>query len=292
MSQGEKAVEALAWLAPVYDALGLFWEPMFLRRASLALGLLTLVTAGAGVLVVNLRLAYFAEAVGHTVLAGLALALVFSWPEKPAVLGVGAVAGLGVVGLTRHSRLAADTAIGLVFSGLIALSLALVSRHSGAARGLSRLILGDILTVTDEEILVLAGLALVTVIFLALFFNHLALESLSPTLARTRRPLLSRFLPYLFGLWLALTATVAVWSVGLLLVTALLVAPAAAGRAAASSARGMFWAAQAAAAASGQIGLYISTRPGLNTATGATVVLTAVFIFILVQAGASSSRRG
>jgi len=123
-----------------------------------------------------------------------------------------------------------------MFSGVIALSLALVSRHSGAARGLSRFILGDILTVTDEEILALAGLALVTVIFLALFFNHLILESLSPTLARTRRPGLSRFLPYLFGLWLALTATVAVWSVGLLLVTALLVAPAAAGRAAAGQA--------------------------------------------------------
>jgi ABC-type Mn2+/Zn2+ transport system permease subunit len=45
----------------------------------------------------------------------------------------------------------------------------------------------------------------------------------------------------------------------------------------------MFWVAQATAAVSGQLGLYISTRPGINTATGATVVLTAVFIFILLQ---------
>jgi ABC-type Mn2+/Zn2+ transport system permease subunit len=45
----------------------------------------------------------------------------------------------------------------------------------------------------------------------------------------------------------------------------------------------MFWAAQVSAAVSGQLGLYVSTRPDLNTATGATVVLTAVFIFILVQ---------
>ena len=277
-------MESLPLLAPVYDFLGLFWEPMFLRRASLALGFLTLIAAGAGVLVVNLRLAYFADAVGHTVFAGLALALIFGWPEKPAVLAVGGAVGVGVIHLTRHSRLAADTAIGLVFSGVIALSLALVSRHSGAARGLSRFILGDILTVTDAEILALAGLALVTAVFLALFFNHLTLESLSPTLARARRPLLSRFLPYLFGLWLALTATVAVWSVGLLLVTALLVAPAAAGRTAASSAGGMFWTAQAVAAVSGQAGLYISTRPGINTAAGATVVLTAVIIFIFIRA--------
>ena len=277
--------------APVYEFLGLFWEPMFLRRASLALGLLTLAAAGAGVLVVNLRLAYFADAAGHTVFAGLALALILNWPEKPVVLGVGAAAGVGVVYLTRHSRLKADTAVGLVFSGVIALSLALVSRHSGAARGLSRFILGDILTVTDAEILALAGLALVSALFLTLFFNHLTLESLSPTLARTRRPRLSRFLPYLFGFWLALTATVAVWSVGLLLVTALMVAPAAAGRAAASSAGGMFWVAQAVAAASGQLGLYISTRPEVNTATGATVVLTAVLFFILLQVLARAAPR-
>ena len=277
-------MEPLALLVPVYDFLGLFWEPMFLRRASLALGLLTLVAAGAGVLVVNLRLAYFADAVGHTVFSGLALALIWNWPEKPAMLGAGAALGLGVVYLTRHSRLTADTAIGLVFSGVVALSLALVSRHSGAVRGLSRFILGDILTVTDGEILALAGLGLVSLVFLALFFNHLTLESLSPTLARTRRPQRGRFLPYLFGFWLALTVTVAVWSVGLLLVTALLVAPAAAGRAAASSAGGMFWTALVVAAVSGQAGLYVSTRPGVNTAAGATVVLTAVLIFILIQA--------
>ncbi|MDR2724888.1 MAG: metal ABC transporter permease, partial [Candidatus Adiutrix sp.] len=229
-------------------------------------------------------LAYFADAAGHTIFAGLALALILGWPEKPVAPGTGAALGLGVISLTRHSRPAPDTAIGLVFSGVIALSLALVSRHSGAARGLSRFILGDILTVTDGEILALAGLALASLVFLALFFNHLTLESLSPTLARLRRPLLSRFLPYLFGAWLALTVTVAVWSVGLLLVTALLVAPAAAGRAAASSAGAMFWTALAVSAVSGQLGLYVSTRPGVNTATGATVVLAAVLIFILIQA--------
>ncbi|MDR3038361.1 MAG: metal ABC transporter permease, partial [Candidatus Adiutrix sp.] len=217
------------------------------------------------------------------ILALAALALLLSRPEKPVVLGVSAAVGLAVVYLARHSRLAADTAIGLVFSGTIALSLALVSRHSGAARGLGRFLLGDVLTVTDAEILALAALALVSLAFLALFFNHLTLASLSPTLARIRRPRLSRFLPYLFGVWLAVVVTVAVWSVGILLVTALLVAPAAAGRAAAPSAGGMFWAAQAAAAAAGQAGLHLSTRPQLNTSTGATVVLTAVLIFILAQ---------
>ena len=277
-------------LQPLYDGLGWIYEPLFLRRAALALGLLAPVAAGAGVLVVNLRLAFFAEAVGHTVFAGVALALLLSWPEKPVVLGVGAGVGLAVVYLTRHSRLAADTAIGLVFSGTVALALALVSRHSGAARGLSRFLLGDVLTVTDAEIVALAVLALASLAFLALFYNQLTLESLSPALAQARRRRLGRGLPYLFGLWLALAVTVAVWSVGVLLVTALLVAPAAAGRAAASSARGTFWMAQASSVAAGQAGLYLSSRPQINTSTGATVVLTAVAFFLLAQVWAR--RRG
>lgn len=268
-------------LKPIYLVLGLFFEPIFLRRASLTLFLLAPVTAGAGVLVVNQRLTFFADAVGHTVFTGVALALILGWPEKPVVLLTGALVGLGVVYLSRHSHLASDTVIGLVFSGTIALSLALVSRHSGAARGLARFFLGDVLTVTESELAALAFLVALSLIFLFFFFNQLTLESLSPILARSRHPIKSYFAPYLFGVWLALVVTVAVWLVGVLLVTALLVAPAAAGRCRATSAGTMFWGAQAVALVSGQAGLYLSTRPQINMATGTTVVLAAVALFVL-----------
>jgi zinc transport system permease protein len=274
-------MEPISLLAPIYDFLGLFYEPMFLRRAALALLLLTPVSAAAGVLVVNQRLAFFADAVGHSVFAGLALALVLKLPERPVLLLCGLAIGLLVVYLSRHSRLAADTVIGLVFSGAIALGLAIISRNPGTARGLSRFFLGDILTLGDFEIALLAGLALLALVFLTLFFNHLTLESLSPVLARSRHPLKSRLAPYLFGAFLALVVTVSVWTVGVLLVTALLVAPAAAGRNWAASAAAMFQAAILIALFSGQSGLYLSTLPKINTATGATVVLVAIAVFVI-----------
>ena len=274
-------MESLAALTPVYDFLGLFYEPMFLRRAALALLLLSPVSAAAGVLVVNQRLAFFADAVGHSVFAGLALALLLNWPEQPVLLGMGLIIGLLVVYLSRHSRLAADTVIGLVFSGAIALGLAIISRNPSTARGLSRFFLGDVLTLGDGEIVLLAGLALLTLVFLSLFFNHLTLESLSPVLARSRHPLKSRLAPYIFGAFLAIVVTISVWTVGVLLVTALLVAPAAAGRNWAASAAAMFWLAVVIALFSGQAGLYLSTLPQINTATGATVVLAAITIFII-----------
>lgn len=267
--------------SPFYNFFGLFFEPTFLRRAALALLLLTPVSAAAGVLVVNQRLAFFADAVGHSVFFGLALALLLNLAEKPVVLVTGVLIGLLVIYLSRHSRLAADTVIGLVFSGAIALGLAIVSRNPGTARGLSRFFLGDILTLGETEILILAALAVLALFFMLYFYNHLTLESFSPVLARSRSPLKSRFAPYLFGVFLALVVTVSVWSVGVLLVTALLVAPAAVGRNWASSAAAMFWIAVAVSLVSGQAGLYLSTLPQINTATGATVVLVAVSIFIL-----------
>lgn len=266
---------------PFYEFFGFLFEPMFLRRAALALLLLTPVSAAAGVLVVNQRLAFFADAVGHSVFFGLALALVLNLPEKPVVLATGVAIGLMVIYLSRHSRLAADTVIGLVFSGAIALGLAIVSRNPGAARGLTRFFLGDILTLGDSEIMILAVLAVLAVLFLLFFYNHLTVESLSPVLARARHPLKSRFAPYVFGIFLALVVTVSVWSVGVLLVTALMVAPAASGRNWAASASAMFWIAVAVSLVSGQAGLYLSTLPQINTATGATVVLVAVSIFIV-----------
>ncbi|MDR1044276.1 MAG: metal ABC transporter permease [Candidatus Adiutrix sp.] len=274
-------MEASAVLAPVLNFFGAFYEPLFLRRAALALMLLAPVSAGAGVLVVNQRLAFFADAVGHSVFLGVALALLLNVAEKPAILLTGVLIGLLVTYLSRHSRLAADTVIGLVFSGAIALGLVIVSRNPGTARGLSRFFLGDVLTLGDGEILALAALALLSFFFFLFFFNHLTLESLSPVLARSRNPLKSRLAPYAFGVFLALVVTVSVWSVGVLLVTALLVAPAAAGRNWALSAAAMFRVAVVISLFSGQAGLYLSTRPEINTAAGATVVLAAVFIFVL-----------
>ncbi|MDR1920343.1 MAG: metal ABC transporter permease [Candidatus Adiutrix sp.] len=263
----------------IYDFYGYFYEPMFARRAAVALLLLAPVSAGAGVLVVNQRLAFFADAVGHSVFAGAALALVLHLPEKPAVLAFGALIGLLVVYLSRHSRLASDTVIGLVFSGAVALGLAVVSRNPSAAKGLSRFFLGDVLLLGDGEIAILLGLLIFSFVFMAIFFNHLTLLGLAPVLARSRHPLKSRVAPYAFGVFLALVVMVSVWAVGVLLVTALLVAPAAAGRNWAGSSAAMFRLAVLVAVVSGQAGLYLSTDPRINTATGATVVLVSIAVF-------------
>lgn len=278
----------------IYRALDLIlpsglYAPMFMKRAALGLLLLALPTSGAGLMVVNLRMAFFSDAIGHSIFAGLALALIMSWPVQPALLGFGLMIGLLVVALSRRTKLASDTVIGVVFSGILALGLAVLSRDPATAKTLNRFLLGDILTIGDSEIVILLIMNVVSLLFLYFAFNPLILESLSNSLASSRSRWKGRFGPYIFGAFLALVVMVAVQSVGALLVTALLVVPAAASRNVARSAGGMLWLTFIVALVSGQAGLAISATPAVNTATGATIVLVAVTFFCLSLFGSRLS---
>jgi zinc transport system permease protein len=264
--------------SPLYDLAGLVYGPLFMRRAAVALALMCLSTSAAGVLVVNRRLAFFPDAVGHSIFAGVALALMLSLDVQATVLGLSVAIGLAIVFLSRNSHLASDTVIGLVFSGAVALGLALVSREPQASAGLSRFFLGDVLTVDDPQILALAVLDLLSLAFLLLMTNRLTLASITPRDRGGAWP------DYLFGAYLALVVAISVQAVGVLLVTALLIAPAATGRVLSVSLCGMFWAALAAGSLAGQIGLWVSFQPAVNAAAGATVVLANVVIFALAVA--------
>jgi zinc transport system permease protein len=127
-----------ALLSPFYDLMGLVYEPLFMRRSATALLFLTMAASTCGVLVVNRRMAFFPDAVGHSVFAGVALALVLETDVQTAVLALGLGIGLLITFLSRRGPLAPDTVIGLVFSGAVALGLALVSRQPRAAAGITR----------------------------------------------------------------------------------------------------------------------------------------------------------
>ncbi|MDR1039053.1 MAG: metal ABC transporter permease [Deltaproteobacteria bacterium] len=259
-------------LATFYDVFA-FYEPVFMRKAALAMFLLSIAASGTGVLVVSRRMAFFPDAAGHTVFAGLALGLIFGLPPAPAVLGFGVFIGLVIIWLTRHSNLASDTVIGLVFSGGVALGLALVSRFPEAQSSVTRFFLGDVLTLGDLEIWLLMSLAALSIVFYAFLYNRLMLSCVAPP----GRGGGGRS-DYVFGAFLSLVVVTAVQAVGVLLVSALLIAPAACGRVAARSGRGMFWTAFAVSLFSGQAGLALSYHPSVNTTTGATVVFISIAV--------------
>jgi zinc transport system permease protein len=259
----------------LYDFFGFFYEPVFMRRSAVAMALLCLSTSSVGVVVVNRRLAFFPDAVGHSVFAGVAIALLCNLDIQFSVLTLSMLIGLTITFLARHSHLASDTVIGLVFSGAVALGLALVSREPQATAGLSRFFLGDVLTIDDTQILALGILAVISLVLLSLLTNRLTISCIIPKANKNTCS------DYLFGAYLALVVAISVQAVGVLLVTALLIAPAATGRILSVSMKGMFWVSLATGTAAGQIGLWASFQPSVNTTAGASVVLVNVLIFCL-----------
>lgn len=255
-------------------------RPTFMQRALVALLLLAPMSAATGVQVVNHRLAFFSDAVSHSAFAGVAVGLLFSVHPHWTMPVLGAAVGVGIVALQRHRLLSSDTAVGVLFAAVTAGGLAVVSRHRHLARELHRFLYGDILTIGDAELLQLAGLFLLLLAFLAVGWNRLVYLGVSPGLARVHR-VPTGALQYGLAALLSLVVILSVWAMGVLLVTALLVVPAAAARNLARSARGMFWWAVAIGAVSALAGLLVSALPAVGTATGATIVLCAVVLFLL-----------
>ena len=253
-------------------------QARFMQQALTALLLLAPMCAAMGIIVVNYRMAFFAEAISHSAFTGVALGMLLAVSPGWTMPLFGLAVGLGITAAQHRSSLASDTVIGVFFSGMVAFGLAMVSRDRSLARDMQRFLYGDILSVSEGEIWVLALLFAVTLLFLAFAYNRLLYAGLDDILARTHR-VPTRALRYVFSGLLALLVMFAVQAIGVFLVTALLVVPAAAARNLSKSAGAMFWWAMLISTGSAVAGLVISAQDWARTATGATIVLIACLCF-------------
>lgn len=274
----------LAQLLP-FDCL----QARFMQQALAGLLLLAPMTAVMGILVVNFRMSFFADAISHSAFAGVAMGLLLALDPNWTMPAFGVLVGLGIVLMQRSSSLSSDTVIGVFFSAMVAFGLAIVSRDRSLARDLQRFLYGDILTISDGQIAALMGLFAVLTAFQACCYNRLLYIGLNPTLARAHRVRVAA-LQYLFAGLLALIVMFAVQAVGVLLVTALLVVPAAAARNFARSAGAMFWWTIVISLSSAVAGLLLSAQDWARTATGATIILVACGWFALSMAAAVRRR--
>ena len=264
--------------SPLYAAISLLpldcLQARFMQQALLGLLLLTPMTAVLGVHVVNLRMAFFSDAIGHSAFAGVALGLMLSAPPDATMLLFAILMGVAITAMGRRSGLSADTVIGIAFSAVVAFGLAAVSRMDGIARDMQRFLYGDILTLTEYDILFLAILFIVLLLFQVAGYNRLLYIALNPVMARVHGIRVA-FWQYVFSGLLALVVMFSVQTVGVLLVTAMLIVPAAAARNFSRTGGGVFWWALLVSVSSAFLGLILSAQPWLSTACGATVILVA-----------------
>ncbi len=259
-------------------------EPEFMKRALIAVLLVAPTCAAMGVMVVNFRMAFFSDALSHSAFTGVALGVLFGIDPLYTLIGFGVLVGLAIISVRHKSTLSVDTVIGVFFSFAVALGIVIISARKSLTRDLQVYLYGDVLTVSNGQILGMFILLVVCAAFLALYFNDLFLIGINERLAKASGVNI-KFLDYAYALLLSLVVTVSIRVIGLLLVTAMLVVPAAAGRNLARSVRSMFWASIVIGLMAAVSGLISSFY--FNSATGATIILCAAALFLLSQVWAA-----
>ncbi len=271
----QSLAEAAAYLFP-FECM----NAQFMQHAMLALLLIAPLTAISGIQVVNARMSFFSDAIGHSAFAGVALGLLCGISLNLSMPLTAVLVGLLIMFLHRSSRLSSDTVIGVIFSAVAAAGLAIISRDRAAAGNVQMFLFGDILTITPEQIGGMGVLLILFILFQLFAFNKLLLIGVNPVLAAVHRVKV-RLFQYLFALLLALVVISSVRAAGVILVTALLVVPAAAARNLAVSARSQFFLTLGIGYFSCISGLLLAAQEPVNIPAGSAIVLVAVLVFLL-----------
>ena len=258
----------------------------FMQHALLAAVLIGVTCAVLGVYVVQRRMAFVGDAMAHTTLPGLVVAHLCGWNLAAGGLAAAVVTAVGIAWVSRRGRVKEDTAIGVVFTGMFAAGVLLMSR-ARSYRDLSHMLFGNVLGVTAHDLYLIAGVAAVVLTALWLFHKELELTSYDPTHAEVigLRAGLMRLL--LLGL-LALAVVTGIQAVGVILTNALLVTPAAAAALLTESLPRRMLVAAALAVACAAGGLVASYL--LQASSGACIVLACTAAFAL-SALAGAARR-
>ncbi len=257
----------------------------FMVRGLLAAMLVGVVCAVVGAYVVLRGMAFFGDALAHTILPGMAGGYLVSGGDRGALfwwaLVTAIASALGIGAISRGARLKEDTAIGIVFAGMFALGIAMISTARSSSVDLSHFLFGDVLGVSTGDLTrsaIFGGLILALVFLLYKEFMVLAFDQV---LAETLR-LPVRALEYLLLALIAVAIVVSIQTVGVALMLAVLVTPAATASLLTHRLHWMMLLAALIAALAGVIGLYISYY--LAIASGAAIVLTCTAIFLVVWA--------
>ena len=255
-----------------------FLQYTFMKNALLAIVLITPLFGMLGTMAVDNKMAFFSDALGHSALTGVALGVVLGMKDQmlPMLL-FGVLWAALITFVKQHSRMSADTIISVFSSASIALGLVILSRGGAFAR-YSSLLVGDVLSVTANDLPLLLGALILVFVCWTFLFNPLLLTSVNASLARSRG-IRTKLTEYGFTILVALCVMVSIRWVGVMLINSLLILPAAASRNLARNAVSYLWGSVLISLVCGIAGLILSYY--LNTSAGAAIVLLCALVYFI-----------
>ena len=250
----------------------------FMQRGMIAAVLVGVVCAVMGCYVILRSMAFIGDAMAHSILPGVAVAYLLKGNLLVGALVAAIAVALGIGAFSRTGTIREDSAIGIMFAAALSLGVLLISSMRTYAVDLSHILFGNVLGVSTLDLALTAGLVVIVFLVILLLYKELLVVSFDPVLAATLR-LPAGTLRIVILVLLALTIVVSLQSVGVGLVSAMLVTPGATASLLTRRLPRMMAVAGALGAASSIIGLYASYY--LNVVSGAAIVLTATVFFML-----------
>lgn len=253
-------------------------EFTFMKNAFLAIILIAPLFGLVGTMIVNNKMSFFSDALGHCALTGIAIGVMLGVGNYAvSMMGFALLFALGISSIIDSRVSSSDTIIGVFSSAGIALGIVILSLRGGFSR-YSGYLIGDILSVTKNEIILLAFVLLITVLIWFLSFNKLMLSSLNTDMAKSKQ-INVKFYKNIFMILIALIVTISLKWVGMLIINSLLVLPAASARNIVKNMKSYHVVSVLFSTFSGISGLILSYYMG--TSAGATIVLISSVIFFV-----------
>jgi manganese transport system permease protein len=223
--------------------------------------------------------ALMGDAVSHAVMPGVVVAYLLNIPLAIGafVFGVGSVAAIGFI--QSKTRVKEDTVIGVVFTGLFALGLVMVSKTKSTI-DLPHVLFGNVLGISDSDIIQTVIISVITLSVLALLKKDLILFCFDSTHARSIG-LNTGLLHYVLLSLLSLTAVAGLQTVGVILVVAMLVTPGATAYLLTDRFDRMVWIAMASGVFSSVVGTYLSYF--IDGSTGGCIVVLQTLLFCIAM---------
>lgn len=248
----------------------------FMKNAILAILIVTPLFAILGTMIVNNKMSFFSDALGHSAMTGIAIGVLIGITNYSISMILFAIVFAVLLNyLKDKSKVSVDTLIGVFSASSIAIGLAIMSKHGGINKYTSYLI-GDILSINVNEILTLVIIALSIIVIWIILFNKLLAVSTNKALAKTKgmSPIL---IQNIFAILIAIIVMVSIKWVGILLINALIVLPAAASRNVSGNMRSYTINAILISLFSGILGLIFSYMLGI--ATGPAIVIISAILY-------------
>lgn len=267
------------------DMVTLITEPLqypFMVRSIVAAVLVGMVCATVGTFVILRGMAFFGSAISHAILPGVAVGYLTSGSARGSLFWWALCTAIFTAVLMgwvkRCTPFKEDTTIGIIFAGLYALGIALITSIKGYRGDLIHFLFGyDVISAFPDDVIRTILFSVIVLFFILLFYKEFLVLTFDQTLAFTLR-LPARALHYLLLILIAVTTVASFQTVGIAMVLAMLVTPPATAFLLCRHPHTMMAMGTGIGALSGVIGLYISFYAGISS--GAAIVLVSMVFFI------------